>query len=550
MRRRLAAVYSFSRLSNKGRTIACRVLGRKPFRRIYLAKALVTNQTGVRGTALAGRLRTVLSEYGTAAGDADGLPELRERVTTLLAAHDDPAELLWLLYLAFVARCATDAELDRLRNDLAWSSAASVIGQLREAAALAPKTWATVASLDLTTIPIVDASVTASRDIHTGIPRVVREVVPRWHATHDLALAIFDNNACAWRRPTAREAERLLHWGQRSQGGVEDPVEPAGTSAGTKSPTKILVPWRTTVILPELAGEPARSQRLRALELWTRTAVTAIVYDLLPLSRPDAWPDAMSGYFARLVTVLRESARVATISQAVANDLDGLCVSFRNQGLPGPAIAAYPLPIQASGVSRDTMTTVASEIMGDPSLPLVLSVSSIVPRKNNLRTLQAAERLWNEGLEFELLFIAGFSMNREPFDREFARLLAKGCPVRVISEASESVLWSAYRLARFTVFISIAEGYGLPAAESIAVGTPVVLSNLGSMAEIGMPGGAEFVDPHDLDDVTSAMRRLLTDDARLNQLRAEAAARLLPTWDDYASDTWEWLVNGRRVGGP
>ncbi len=540
--------------------MARRVFGGNSDKDLDLATALVACETGARGAALADRLRTVLSEYPVPAGDAvpaagaDGLPELRERVTTLLAAHDDPAELLWLLHLAFVARCATDAELDRLRGDLAWSSAASVIGQLREAAALTPQTWATVASLDLTTIPIVDASTTASRDVHTGIQRVVREVVPRWHATHDLALAIFDKGACVWRHPTAREAERLIHWGQRPQGGVAegtaDSVEPAVQPALSSSPTKILVPWRTTVILPELAGEVARSQRLRALELWTPTVVTAIVHDLLPLTRPEAYRDTMPMYFARYVTVLRECARVAADSQAVANDLDGLCVSFRNQGLPGPAIAAYHLPIQADPVSRDTMTTVASEIMGDPDVALVLSVSSIVPRKNNLRTLQAAERLWNEGLEFELLFIAGFGINREPFDREFARLLAKGRPVRVISEASESMLWAAYRLARFTVFISIAEGYGLPAAESIAVGTPVVLSNLGSMAEIGMPGGAEFVDPHDLDDVTSAMRLLLTDEARLTQLRAEAAARLLPTWDDYATDTWEWLINGRRIGRP
>ncbi len=77
-------------------------------------------------------------------------------------------------------------------------------------------------------------------------------------------------------------------------------------------------------------------------------------------------------------------------------------------------------------------------------------------------------------------------------------------------------------------------------SESVAVGTPVVLSNQGSMAEIGRDGGAEFVNPYKVGEIADAMLRLFMDDEYLDRLRGEARARVLPTWD--------WLVDGVGTG--
>ena len=107
---------------------------------------------------------------------------------------------------------------------------------------------------------------------------------------------------------------------------------------------------------------------------------------------------------------------------------------------------------------------------------------------------------------------------------------------------SEQELWAAYRLARFTVFPSLIEGYGLPVAESLASGTPSITSNYGSMAEIAQGGGALLVDPRSVDDIEEKMRQLLTDGDLLERLRTEALGRDLGTWDDYARDVWSFLV--------
>jgi glycosyltransferase involved in cell wall biosynthesis len=174
----------------------------------------------------------------------------------------------------------------------------------------------------------------------------------------------------------------------------------------------------------------------------------------------------------------------------------------------------------------------------------VLSVSSIAPRKNHLRTVEAAERLWREGLDFQLVFVAGWDGSWEAFDEAVAHLQAKGRPLRVLSRVDEDTLWEAYRVARCSVFVSLVEGFGLPAAESLAVGTPVVLTDYGSMAEIGADGGALLVDPRDVDAIADAMRRLLLDDALHAELSAAALARPQTDWDEYARRTWQWLVDG------
>src|SRR5205085_1195336 len=97
-------------------------------------------------------------------------------------------------------------------------------------------------------------------------------------------------------------------------------------------------------------------------------------------------------------------------------------------------------------------------------------------------------------------------------------------PVEAISAATDALLFGGYRVARFTVFPSINEGFGLPVAESLACGTPVITSNFGSTREIAeggdAGGGALLVDPRDDDSLTGAMRSLLTDDALLHRLRA------------------------------
>jgi glycosyltransferase involved in cell wall biosynthesis len=173
-------------------------------------------------------------------------------------------------------------------------------------------------------------------------------------------------------------------------------------------------------------------------------------------------------------------------------------------------------------------------------------VSSHEPRKNHLAVLHAAELLWREGLAFRLCFVGGRAWGSDDFGRRVAELSGAGRPIDVFSGVDDEFLAAAYELSRFSVFPSFNEGFGLPVGESLALGTPVITANYGSMAEIAAGGGALTVDPRDDHEIADAMRRLLTDDGLLEQLEKEARQRPSRTWDDYARETWSVLVGDDR----
>jgi len=175
---------------------------------------------------------------------------------------------------------------------------------------------------------------------------------------------------------------------------------------------------------------------------------------------------------------------------------------------------------------------------------LVLVVGSHEPRKNHLAVLHAAELLWREGHRFSLTFIGGnSSWTGDTFGETLARLKSAGRPVEAISAATDDLLWGGYRTARFTVFPSLNEGFGLPVAESLACGTPVITSNFGSMKEIAdAGGGALLVNPRDDHSLTNGIRTLLTNNELHRRLSQEASSRGVIMWDTYASETWERLT--------
>jgi glycosyltransferase involved in cell wall biosynthesis len=78
---------------------------------------------------------------------------------------------------------------------------------------------------------------------------------------------------------------------------------------------------------------------------------------------------------------------------------------------------------------------------------------------------------------------------------------------------------------------SLLEGFGLPAVEAMACGTPVIASWAGSLPEV-IGGAGAFFDPTDVDSIAAAIRELLADPDRRDQLAIRALRRSARfTWD-------------------
>ena len=275
--------------------------------------------------------------------------------------------------------------------------------------------------------------------------------------------------------------------------------------------------------------------------------MSLIGYDLIPMVAADTVTDGMAANFARYLSIVKHADRVSAISRRPPKASVLLDQWRKSEGLPQPEVVAHPLPSEAPSFASETIVE-ARRVLGVGVGPVILVVGSHEPRKNHLAILEAAERLWVGGATFDLLFLGGSGWKGEEFDQVVDSLVTRRRRIIVRRRCSEDELWAAYSFARFTVFPSLLEGFGLPVVESLAAGTPVITSYHGSMAEIAEDGGGCLVvDPRDVDALEAEMERLLTDDQLLERLRVDAAARPRRTWREYADGVWSFLVEGRQL---
>jgi glycosyltransferase involved in cell wall biosynthesis len=154
--------------------------------------------------------------------------------------------------------------------------------------------------------------------------------------------------------------------------------------------------------------------------------------------------------------------------------------------------------------------------------PYVLAVSTLQPRKNYVRLLQAFARL--DDPDLRLVFAGGKGWL---FDEIFATVRTLKLDERVVFAGfvDDADLPSLYSAARVLAYPSLYEGFGLPMLEAMACGTPVVASTASSLPEVAGQA-ALLVDPYDVDALTHALD-LAHNDAntrnrliRLGRLRA------------------------------
>ncbi len=479
--------------------------------------------------ALAQRLRVAAAHLldDVPAADADAARDAGTVLTSLVQHVHDSGDTaaLWLVWTALAAAYPTEDELVDARRRLQISRVSEAVPFLLEVGFRSLVNAGTpAAEMDVVVdAVVVDVDFCATNDHHTGIQRVVRETMPRWVRDHDLVMVGWTPANGAYRRLAAHEEDRVLRWSAAQQRAAD---------ADAARPVRLVVPWRSTVVLPE-NPEPSRCPSLAALAQHSGNAVTVIGYDCIPVVSPELIHPGLPDRFVRYLSVVKHARAVAGISASATEEFRGFSAMMPSQGLPGPEVVEVALPVE-----------VPSQVGPAPEpddVPLVVSVGSFEPRKNQLAVLHAAERLWREGLRFRLRFIGGGGWRTE-FDAEMNRLAARGRDVSVAIRITDEELWATYRRARFSVFTSLHEGYGLPVAESLAYGTPALTTDYGSTAEIAAEGGALTVNPRDDDALLAAMRRLLTDDELVTELAAAARRRPERTWDDYARELWDVLA--------
>ncbi|WP_029138217.1 glycosyltransferase [Nakamurella lactea] len=493
--------------------------------------------------ALAQRLRSA-ADLLFDAGQPGRVEDPADDAATVLDAlirqlGDQPAaDQVWLVLTALAAAYPTRDEVAQARRILKLETTDQAAIELLDLGlALAQDHGEPLSEMEVLTHGVlVDVDHSAKHDLHTGIQRVVRNLLPEWDQRHQVTLAVWTESGGALRLLDDRETSRVLDWSSSTAARPDHqgaPVSPRDGDVVTQPiRTRIVVPWHSVVALVEVPPSGV-SDRLASVGAWSGSRLVAIGYDAIPIVSADLVPPADAGKFVRYLTALKFSSRIAGISAAAATEMQGFVEMLPTQGLVGPQVFSVMLP--------DPPAAIADTVIAAVGTPLVLVVGSHEPRKNHLAVLHCAERLWRDGLNFRLRFIGGSGWGRD-FPRRAADLVAAGRPVEVLKAASDEILERSYREASFSVFPSIHEGYGLPVVESLSFGTPVITTRYGSTAEIAVGGGTLTIDPREDAELFTAMRTLLTEPERLAVLRSEIAGRGGRSWAEYAEELWSRLV--------
>ena len=155
--------------------------------------------------------------------------------------------------------------------------------------------------------------------------------------------------------------------------------------------------------------------------------------------------------------------------------------------------------------------------------PFLLYPAHSWPHKNHARLVQAVA-LVDDALPPELKIV----LTGQPFPRDHAALAAlreEGLETRIVHLGYRSPLEirALFQECMALVFPSLFEGFGMPVAEAIIAGKPVICSDRTSIPEIAGDAAATF-DPHDVKAIAARILEIVTSPG-LRRSLANAAQR-------------------------
>ena len=169
--------------------------------------------------------------------------------------------------------------------------------------------------------------------------------------------------------------------------------------------------------------------------------------------------------------------------------------------------------------------------LGIDERPFILGLSTLQPRKNFVRLIEAFHQARQESALPHTLVIGG--SKGWMYDKIYARIheLDLADHVLLPGFVPDNLLPALYRTAEFFAYPSLYEGFGIPIIEALACGTPVLTATNSCLPEAAGPG-AVYVDAEDVASIADGIAQLAQDQQLQNRLRAAGLAHAAQfTWD-------------------
>lgn len=238
-----------------------------------------------------------------------------------------------------------------------------------------------------------------------------------------------------------------------------------------------------------------------------RMGLVVVVHDLISFLHEAHDARARRIERATLWLLLRKNVLILTVSRQTKSDLLHRFPAF-------PSDRAIPI---FAGI-----TTVPS-VARQEDASLILCVSTLCPRKNQLRLIQAYAALPAQLRERYSLVLVG---KRGWHDQDIVDAAAREEGIRWLSYMDDAALASLYARTAVVAYPSLYEGFGLPVLEAMQSGIPVLTSAEGSLREIAQDA-ALLVDPRDVHSIATGLQNVLEDQALRESLIQKGKQRAM-----------------------
>jgi glycosyltransferase involved in cell wall biosynthesis len=172
---------------------------------------------------------------------------------------------------------------------------------------------------------------------------------------------------------------------------------------------------------------------------------------------------------------------------------------------------------------------------------------TVQPRKNLKRLIEAYRLMLarNQSLDIDLVLAGQMGWASDEVFRAAIGGQGRGNVILtgVVSEADLALLINGSELA---VVPSLYEGFSLPMVESMACGTPTIVSRTSCLPEIS-GNVLEYFDPLSIDDMATCMQSALTDSQMRERLREKGIERASKfSWERCAQETLDALIKAGK----
>lgn len=284
-----------------------------------------------------------------------------------------------------------------------------------------------------------------------------------------------------------------------------------------------------TLLVPDIFDE-SRARFFRAMKDDELSRCRFFIHDLLPLTHPEFFLPEMAVQMGGYFQTIRRARHCAFNS---SNSKRVYWERLKRQPLGQGAV----IPLGADALGPKPKELVSRR-------PRMFSVlGTIEPRKNHRLILDAFEPLFDQVQGLSLHFIGKAGVIDTEIMKRVNALAENNSSFQFHSAPDDGFVREQVERSRATIYVSSAEGFGLPPVESLWLGTPVIASSNVPALEDLKPGGVHCVPSLTPQCVRQAVVAFLDDNYAFRKIE-ETRTTGLPTWKTFAEQMLEWCSQG------